>query len=195
MSRTRGEISRLKVSFGHAHVTREDYTAIVAQTSRLHHRLLLRLLWTYGLRISEVLEVRARDIDFENAMITVQRLKKKRPTKDELPIPRDLVSELREACRGKRDHERLIPITRQAASKLVKSFAKRAGVGVHGGDPNRKRAREVHLHAFRHGRVYDLVTHGVSPLLVARILGHSDLGTLMTYFHPQPKDIEAALTL
>jgi len=188
-------LARMKINFGHAHITEADYKAMAAQTSRLHHRLLLRFLWIFGLRVSEVLDIRVRDIDLDKEMVTVKRLKKKRPTIDELPIPQELIPELREALRNNGGTRRIIPITRQAAAKVVRVLARKAGIDVKGGDPNRQKSRQMHCHAFRHGRVYDLIMKGVSPLLVARILGHADLSTLMTYFHPRPEDIKATLEL
>jgi len=88
--------------------------------------------------------------------------------------------------RGKRPADRVVPITRQRAYAMIVATGKRAGVTARTTDGS---VRQVYPHAFRHGRVYDLVKKGVSPLEVATALGHANLNTIMSYFHPTEDDM------
>ena len=48
-------------------------------------------------------------------------------------------------------------------------------------------------HQFRQGRAYDLARRNHSSYLIARILGHSDIRTTLSYFHPSEEDLRDAL--
>ena len=202
-------LGRRRIPRGFVHITEDDYQEMVGMCSNATHRLLTKVLWTYGLRISEVLAIRVRDVDLKTARLRVFRLKKRnKDTKDVLPIPVDLMSEFRSLCKGKRTAEHVFQgddrkthnkrvrsgkaMSRQSAARAIKALGEKAQIEIKG-ELRGKRGTHVHPHAFRHGRVYDLVRKGHSPLIVARILGHSDLMTLMEYFHPQEADILQAL--
>ncbi len=62
--------------------------AIYNKAESYRDKVLIRLLWKSGRRISEVLEIRKGDIDFDNAMIVWNILKKKKAVRKWKPIDR-----------------------------------------------------------------------------------------------------------
>jgi integrase/recombinase XerD len=55
----------------------EEVTLIESMTSNLRDRLLIRLLFRMGCRISEALALNAEDVDFKQGTITIQHLKQR----------------------------------------------------------------------------------------------------------------------
>jgi integrase/recombinase XerD len=55
----------------------EEVTLIENMTSNLRDRLLIRLLFRMGCRISEALALNAEDVDFKQGTITIQHLKQR----------------------------------------------------------------------------------------------------------------------
>lgn len=144
-----------------------------ASLEGMRDRVLLLLLEGTGCRISEVLALEPRDIDWTEELANVRHGKgdKQRVV---AVAPETLV-----AIRAWLDvrHKRNIPknapivgMQPDQARKRVRELAKRAGV--------RKR---VHPHGFRHRFTVRLVRHGVPITSVSVALGHSNIATTHTY--------------
>jgi integrase/recombinase XerD len=94
--------------------------------NRQHHLLLVAMLW-HGLRVSEALNLRGRDI--ADAQLSVRRLKKSRPTIHKLKITSDpLFDESLLIQMAKTNPGRLFPISRQRVDQFLKRYATLAGV-------------------------------------------------------------------
>lgn len=95
-----GEIPRPKVAQRLPHVlTRDqvrDLIESIVDTSDYPYRLICRVLYHTGMRISDVLDLRMQDIDWEHAEIILRAGK---GDKDRIvPLPRHLMAELRAHC-------------------------------------------------------------------------------------------------
>lgn len=163
------------------HVTREEVGRLIAAAPTEQTRLLLRVLWETGARVSEVLALRVADVDTAAATLTIRRLKRRRPFEQVLPIGEDLAGAIRLFARAKGRRGRIFTASRVSAWRTVKALGRRV------------LGRAVYPHQFRHGRAYELVARGTHPLLVSRILGHAALGSALAYYHPTEEDLRAAM--
>lgn len=170
-------------------LAREEVIAIIKQTSRrglggFRDRALIVLLWRCGLRITEALDLRVRDLDLDHMFLRVQHGKGNKYRM--VALDETTVKELREWLRL-RDMIPGLPASApvfctisqpapggrmgapQFRSKL-KILAQRAGVD-----------RDVYPHQFRHTCARDLIEDGLSVLVVQEQLGHEHATTTEHY--------------
>lgn len=147
-------------------------------------RALIELLYATGLRVSELVNLRAADINFESAYLTTTGKGRKQrivPIGDQAShwVTRYL-REGRSALLGTRQSTRLfvnargggIGLTRVGFWKILKGYAQQAGIG-----------RTVSPHVLRHSFATHLLERGADLRAIQMMLGHSDLSTTEIYTH------------
>ena len=143
----------------------------------LRDRAMLELLYSSGVRVSELCGVRWRDLDVEQGLLRVTG--KGRKTRI-VPVGRmalDAVSALRDAqpageddpiLRGRGDR----PLTPGAVRAAIKRRARSQGVW-----------RRVYPHLMRHSCASHLLESSGNLRAVQELLGHADIGTTQIYTH------------
>jgi integrase len=171
-----------------------DVRAVIAAAANERDRLLLRVLWATGGRISEALALRACDIR-RDALVLPNRKNPSRPVKTvflatgDMDLPGELL--LWQKQQGLSDEEPLFcsrtrgadggkrAISRVQAWKIVKEASARANVQVLALRPSRYgeagAPAPVHPHLFRHARVRQLVRSTKSLPLAQKQAGWSRL--------------------
>jgi len=143
------------------------------------------LLFSTGCRVSELLSIRKKDVNFTRKVITVRQLKKRgeKEVKREVLIPPQLEEQLREYVikEVKGEETRLFEFSRQRAWQLVKRLTGEV-IG-----------RELHPHAFRHTFALQLLKTTKDLEKVRRILGHSNYDTLKVYLDYTIEDMKEEL--
>ena len=171
-----------------------DVQAIIDAVPEGRDRLLLRVLWATGGRISEALALRACDIQ-RDALILPNRKNPSQPTKrlflptGSLDLPGELLLWQKQQhledddplfCSRKKGADgRKRAISRVQAWKIVKEASARAGVQVLALRPSQHgdagAPAPVHPHLFRHARVRQLVRQTKSLPLAQKQAGWSRL--------------------
>jgi len=161
------------------HITEQEYQKLLMNTTDIQKRLILELMWTYGLRISEVLQLTKDDIIStpDGYNIRIKRLKKKKDRVTILPLKFDLGLELQRYILHFDIKDKLFKITRQAIWSWLKNLSLQV--------LNKK----IHPHAFRHGRVYDLIKKRANWMEIVKLLDWEDPRLLLRYFHPTQEDL------
>ena len=144
-------------------------------------RLLLKLLYTLGLRVSELVGLSWSDFSEtdEGAIVTVLGKGSKTRT---LLIDKQLGAELQALPRSQdcdavflsRFDNRL---DRHAVHRLIKAAASRAGINPH-----------TSAHWLRHAHACHSLFHGAGIDLLMKSLGHSSLAVTSRYLHCQPSE-------
>lgn len=143
--------------------------------------LIVAILAETGLRVSEFLSIRIRDIDFSQGSLRVVGKYGKERIVFLGPISMSIIAEyLRENPPTSPD-ERLVKISYQAVYKRLKRLALRAGI-----DP-----KLVRPHILRHTFATEALRRGMSLPALQRILGHSDIKVTQLYLHLTVDDIRA----
>ena len=131
-----------------------------------------------GTRISEVLAVRARDVDLEAREIRIATLKRRREHWRSVPVPEslvreiDLVHRLRRLQATPRGQDRpLWPFTRPTASRHIATLMRDAQVSGPQACPK----------GLRHAYGVAAVSAGVPLPTIAAMLGHADIKTTAIY--------------
>lgn len=162
-------------------LTREEAAALLAQPNRryptgIRDRALIRLMYRAGLRCSEGLDLRVRDVQLERRELRVNAGK---GDKDRVVWFDEATVELLQRWKDIRPKSDWFFCTlaggRLRDSNVREMFARRgrkAGIEI-----------RVHPHLCRHTYASELLEDGYSLLEVQRLLGHERLETTAIYVH------------
>ena len=152
-------------------LTKEQIKAMINALTNIKHQLIIEILYSSGLRLSELIDLHTEDINFEDSIIRVRQ--------------------------GKGSKDRLTIISKQTASK-IKQF-KKAGY-IFEGRNGKYSAKSVQLvlenaarkagimqkvtpHMLRHSFATHLLEQGIDIRYIQALLGHSRLQTTQIYTH------------
>ena len=148
-------------------ITINDFNRILKFTKKQKHRLAFKLGFLAGLRVSEVVNLKKEDIDYNRNYIFVKAGKGKKDRY--IPIPKPLERDLKNLPVG------LKQITLQKAINRISEKA-----------INKK----IHFHTLRHSAATFWLSQGMDIRQIQVLLGHSRLDTTMIYTHVSMNDIE-----
>lgn len=156
-------------------------------------RLIIQFLLYTGIRVSELVNIKLKDVDVLAMNLTVAWGKggKRR----EVPLKGDVIDELKEYLEGERkdskfaDSEHLIltnrspKMDRDAINKFLTKMEKKLGI-------------RMHPHKFRHTFCTRLLKKGVELTTVAKLAGHASIQTTARfYINTSQKDKRDAVEL
>ena len=162
----------------------EAVLATVLPAGQLGQRdlALLELLYGCGLRASELVTLRAADVDLEAGLV---RCIGKGDKERVVPLGRYAAAAVgryaadgRRRLLGQRRYDELFlnargrPLTRQGLAYILRRYLRAAGV-----------TGKVSLHTFRHSFATHLLQGGADLRSVQEMLGHADVSTTQVYTH------------
>jgi len=155
-------------------LSREEVGRILEVTGNRKHRLLLALAYGAGLRVSEVVGLRVRDVQLEELTIHIKEAKGK---KDRISlISARLKEELAAQMLGKEkgdyvfDSQRGGRLTTRTAGKIFEIGMRRAGI-----------LKQATFHSLRHSFATHLLENGTDVRYVQALLGHASITTTQIY--------------
>ncbi len=178
-------------------LTGEERLLLLRQPNRraptgLRNRCLMQVMLDAGLRASEVLKLKVKDLDWMTGKLKVRQGKGK---KDRILWLNQQALDVLRKWREKRPHQadgrptELLFTTLEGKllsdrylRVMVKRYGKKAGV-----------PKDVHPHTLRHTFATDLYRETKNIRLVQKALGHADLSTTMIYTHIIDDELEDAL--
>jgi len=169
-------------------LSKEEVMNLIHAVKNEKHKLVLSLLYYAGLRLSEVINLRWKDLDFGRGLIHVKLAKGehervvflhdnvagmlKRLNEGNEPHTQILISE-----RGNKYNKRTIQL-------IVKHTARKAGI-----------KKDVHPHTLRHSFATHLLEGGADIRYIQQLLGHKNLQTTQIYTHIANRDIKKLANL
>lgn len=177
------KLPRLKLTLAERIVPLETVAAIVAGETNARNRVLVRLLYFGGLRVSEATGLRWRDVQARKSGAQVTVHGKGEKTRVVL-LPAPVAAEL-ETLRGDAGPDAPVfvgrggALTAGQAWRIVKAAADRAGVPA------------VSPHWLRHAHASHALDAGAGIHVVRDTLGHASLATTSRYLHARPDDSSA----
>ncbi|MCQ2519541.1 MAG: site-specific tyrosine recombinase XerD [Lachnospiraceae bacterium] len=149
------------------------------QPKEVRDKAMLELLYATGIRVTELITLKVSDVNLQLGYINCKDAHKERTipightAKDSLAkyikearttmIADDKCEELFVNCSGE-------PMSRQGFWKLIKYYAKKAGIEA-----------DITPHTLRHSFAAHLVENGADLKSVQEMLGHSDISTTQIY--------------
>ena len=166
----------------------DDVDRLIAQPDTstvrgLRDRALIELLYATGLRVSELLQIRATDLNLEAGYLTCTGKGRKQRI---VPIGEQAViwvtrylAQARPVLAGRRSTARLFINARQGTSlsrvgfwKILKAYGREAGL-----------SGSLSPHVLRHSFATHLLDRGADQRAIQTMLGHADLSTTQIYTH------------
>ncbi len=161
-------------------LTRKEVAAILEVCINRKHRMLLTVCYGCGLRVSELVNLKVRDIDGERRLLRIDQGK---GGKDRMvEIPETLLVQLRRYWQLFRPYEWLFPgadpttaLGITSAQKCFKASKCKARVDKVGG-----------IHSLRHAYATHQLAAGMPITKLQHQLGHQDIRTTLRYVHWVP---------
>lgn len=163
----------------------DEITSIIKAAGTVKHKTMLMLAYASGLRVSEVVNIKTRDIDSKRMCILIQQSKGK---KDRIvTLSPVLLVMLREYYKtGKPAKEGFLfpgqykgePYSSRSLQLVLAAAKKKAGVLKPGS-----------IHALRHSFATHLLDKGTDVTMIMKLLGHNDIKTTLRYLHVSNRDI------
>lgn len=143
-----------------------------------NHRdyLMLQVLWRTGVRVSELANIRPRDIEWPNQVVNITKGKggkQRRVLLDEKTV--QMLSNY-VSSQNIGEEQPVFDLKRRQIGNIVKKYGKMIGV-------------DVHPHTLRHSFAIHLVRSGMDLRRVQLLLGHSSLNMTQIYLQFKDDDI------
>ena len=161
-----------------------EIKTIISAPENHKHRLVLLLAYGGGLRLSEIVSLTLKDIDFQNNVLWIRQAKGKkdrrvmlsdalRQTIKKVLLRKDQVFLFEGQTKGER-------YSRRTVEKIYEIACKKAGIPRKGG-----------IHTLRHSFATHLLDRGTDLRRIQELLGHNDIKTTQIYTHVSPAQIAA----
>ncbi|MDD5748382.1 MAG: tyrosine-type recombinase/integrase [Actinomycetota bacterium] len=170
-------------------LSREEIKNIIDAIRNPKHKLIISLAYGAGLRISEVVNLKVKDVNLEELTIHLKNAKGK---KDRITIfPEKIKTKLQNLIAGKNlndylfESERGGKLTERTAQKVFENALQKAGI-----------KKDATFHSLRHSFATHLLENGVDVRYVQELLGHQNIRTTQIYTqvtNPKLKNIKSPL--
>jgi site-specific recombinase XerD len=171
--------SRLPVTLSHKEIER-----ILSNVSNDKHRTMIALAYGSGLRVSELTDLRAGSIDFDEGVIYVYQGKGK---KDRITLlPQVIIKELRKSTAGKCPNDYLFESERGgrlSSRSIQKVFSHSLKVS--------EIKKPATFHSLRHSFATHILEQGTDLRFIQKLLGHSNIRTTQRYTHVSTASLRA----
>ena len=150
-----------------------DLRSLIDSIKNIKHKLIVKLLYGSGLRVSEIVNLEKNDLNFGDGLIHIRLAKGK---KDRfVKIPESMINDLKNYCEfesGKYlfESNRGGKLTTATVQAILKNAAKKAKI-----------KKRVYPHLLRHSFATHLLENGTDLRVIQKLLGHSDIKTTQIY--------------
>ena len=157
--------------------SQEELRRLFKAPQRLKQRVILCLIYSAGLRVSEVCKLKISDIDFDRKQIHVRESKN---NKSRYVVLSEYISKgLSQYIKGSKPkvylfngREKGTPLGHSAVQQTFRLAIQKAGI-----------QKEACVHTLRHSFATHLLEQGVDIVSIKEQLGHAHIQTTMMYLH------------
>ena len=158
-------------------LTKEETLAILKQIRNAKHRLLIKVIYGCGLRVSEATNLKKQDLRFDEGLLYLRQAKGK---KDRfVTLPKSISFQLKSYIDSRADENPYVfdsarggHLTTKSIQLIVQQAAKKAKI-----------SKNIHVHTLRHSYATHLLENGTDIRIIQRLLGHSSVRTTEIYTH------------
>jgi integrase/recombinase XerD len=168
-------------------LSKEEIRAILNAHSNIKHKAMLSLIYSCGLRRSELLNLKLADIDSKRGLVIIRKAKGK---KDRVaPLSDKILLLLRDyfiACKPKEwlfEGQDGGQYDERSLSKVLKQAVDKCGI-----------TKPVSLHWLRHSYATHLLENGTDLRYIQEILGHSRSRTTEIYTHVSNHSLQRVIS-
>ncbi len=172
----------------------DEVKKVIDHAGNFRDHLMLRLLWVTGCRVSELLMLTVKDVNYQDRTVTLWTLKRKKGREYQriVPIDQRTLNMIKEYCRKYRiKRGRLFDLSSRRVEQIVYEAGKAAGIRRVGG-------KKLHPHHFRHSHCVAWVRENPTMEGLRKLqqrVGHASLATTAHYLQfaveEQKKEVES----
>jgi integrase/recombinase XerD len=143
--------------------------------------MLFKVARKTGRRLGEYFAVQVKDIDFERGVMMTKVLKRRKKVEKEAILDDELMYLMKRYIANnklKLEDYLFRKVGYRQIQNKIESYAKKAGI-----------SHKVSFHNFRHYFVTELFRKGWTYDKIAKLTGHSSVGTLVNYDHTVASDV------
>lgn len=168
-------------------LTKEEVSRLIKAIKNPQHKIMIALMYSAGLRVSEVVNLKVKDFVFDKNknLMNYGFIRNGKGGKDRLfIISEKLEIALSQGCLNKEIDDYLFLTNRnrkysiRSLQQIVKKSAKKSGI---------ENWKEVHCHTLRHSFATHLIEQGDCVGDVQAMLGHKSPETSLGYIHSSGK--------
>ncbi|HLB71460.1 MAG TPA: site-specific tyrosine recombinase/integron integrase [Candidatus Methanoperedens sp.] len=163
-------------------LSRKEIKDLLDNTVNIKHRLMIELLYSTGLRLSECINLKYSDLDLNEGIGWVRMGK---GSKDRMFIISDIFRNDLTGYMEKNGSKGYIfsikgeKMSPRGIQHAIKVSAERAGI-----------EKNIHVHTLRHSFATHLLENGVDIRKIQKLLGHSNLQTTQIYTQVSTEEIK-----
>lgn len=144
---------------------------------------MLKLCNGMGLRVSEIVAIKIKDIDSERMQVFIERAKGKKDRY--VNLPESILLQMRDYVKEFKPKIYLFE-GQFGGMYSVRSAQQVFSDALEKGNTN----KTVGIHALRHSFATHLMESGTDVMFIQKLLGHNDIKTTLRYVHVSKKDIK-----
>jgi len=158
----------------------EEVRKVIDHARTFRDRLMLRILWVTGCRVTEMLRLTVEDVNYRDRVLILWTLKRKKGREYQRMVPVDpkTLRMIKKYCRKYGIKKgRLFNLTSRRVEQIVYQAGKAAGIPRVGG-------KKLHPHHFRHSHCVAWVRNDPSMESLRKLqqrVGHASLSTTAHY--------------
>lgn len=166
-------------------LTKKEVLSLFEAINAKKSRLMITFLYSTGMRVSELTNLKIDDLDFEDR---IGHIRQGKGRKDRIfNIPKFLFSRIKRYAdrqkemggiylfSGRNNHK----MSERNLQKIVKKAREKAGI-----------KKDVHPHTLRHSFATHLLENEIDIRKIQELLGHADLSTTQIYTHVSPEELK-----
>jgi len=165
-------------------LSKEEIIKLIQVTKNLKHRVCIALLYSSGLRIGELLNLKLNHIDFDRNVLRIDMSKGRKDryvpiAKSILPMLNNYISTYQPNCYLIENDLQKSKYSAGSIRKFLKKSKLKANIHKY-----------ITPHSLRHSYATHLLESGTDIRYIQTLLGHSKPETTMIYTHVQSEDLQ-----
>ena len=158
-------------------LTKDEVKKLFNSLENKKSKLIVSVMYACGMRVSEILNLKISDFDFDNRTGNIRQAKGKKDRFFNIPnfLAKDLKKQVEEQKISGRTFLFTGPkgaLSSRNIQKIVALASKKAGI-----------EKDIHPHTLRHSFATHLLENGIDIRYIQALLGHSSISTTELYTH------------
>lgn len=164
-------------------ISTKDIKKLFEVTTNIKHNTMLKLCYGMGLRVSEIVALKIKDIDSERMQVFIERGKGKNDRY--VNLPESILLQMREYFKEYKPKIYLFEgqyggmYSVRSAQQVFKDALEKANIN-----------KAIGIHGLRHSYATHLMESGTDVMFIQKLLGHRDIKTTLRYVHVSKKEVK-----